>query len=914
MLDLCETTDHAKVFKKNIYDLPIDDIQSKNTLDEKILCVSLSDNKYSILDITKKSVSYKEFVTSNDVQSNYSCIVLFTNGVNAKILQCTNNSEYYEYTQRAFEVIKKINLLIKQNVNLKIIFLSEENADLSSIFNAVAKCWKSENVQLWIKAITIDNYSDSNLNEIITHELSYKNTLTLQDTIEYNNNKRVRSELITIEQKSSQLCLQSKDVVFITGGARGIVPHMVYELCAQIPNLTIILTGRTNLEFSTKSKNRNKSNYDELQQNIIKLNKICNLEYIVCDISNYNELVKVVNNTVHKHNKISAFIHAAGISIDKTVEELTYSDWRAVLDTKIVPLLVLNDTLNINNLSAVVNISSAAALFGNIRQSAYSAANSVLESYTKSISSRCIAKSLAFSAIEGGMVSDGLRAVMKSLELTCLSPNSISSCLVNCLNDENNGETIEYMSNDKMFIDQIEVEKKERSLLTVFKDSKIVITGHNKAVSIPISITESEYIRFEGHRFFNKIVVPASFVINKIMDISKILYPDIKNIKISEYKALEMIVIEDNLKTNTILRCIIELDEERANIKVLLDGAVKAKAIVVGVDNYQHKKCGMYDEETILEPYTKACYGLDKIDLGDEYQIIDKVTHLDSLSVSLTASSGVKGFKSCEAALECITQSNSLYTTKFYDYPSFPYQIHNLVISNNIESKQFKVDSCINNYPVSEPLCSTAASVSDASGNQIISCEKWVNVFNQFINIQTHENMIVGNANINELKMKGDLSKDAGLDPCHYYNDHNIVIDCHETLKIAMALMLAKLGIKHKIDLEFKNNMLCGVSEYGFTKTIIVNDLVFVFHLNQDFEIVQPTNQQLDSVNIAIDSKIPILYGYQYVENLMKASMELMRNNFDELKTINCLSDWVELIGSKTNFKAKLFDDLLLAY
>jgi NADP-dependent 3-hydroxy acid dehydrogenase YdfG len=905
MLDLCDSTDNFTKYIKVVSDLPFENNYiNESNLPSDILVVAFNNNHSPTFTATHKTIPYEEFITLNSIQDKPTTLVFLTSAKDILSINDTFYSEYIDYTHKAFNTIKKINSILKENNKIKVLFLNDSKSHFAKIFTAAVKCWKQEAPKFWLKAISVNALEDIDLDKILAFELKSNETLTLQDTVDYVDNLRVRPELQKLDYTTDNHCIKSGDVVFVTGGGKGVVAHMVYELCSIIPNLTLVITGRSKPNSTSL----------ELTNNLAKLNKISKLEYIVCDITNHEQLTNTLNKTLQKHKKIDAFIHAAGLSIDSTVDKLNYTDWRLVLDTKILPLLVLHNTINIKQLKILISISSAAALFGNIRQSSYSAANSVLESYTNSLSTKCHSKTLSFSAIEGGMVSDGLRAVMKTLNLTCLSVQSISSSLVDSMNNDFNGQTIEYISNDQFFINKIEAERKERAILNSFKGSKIVLEKNNKLIRIPIKIVLKEHPKLKMHRFFGRIVVPASHILNTIIKVYRVLYPEHSEIIISEYNALSMIVLDENTNKATTLNYILQTNEDTTTINIELDNSKKSSVIIKHprTENSQLDRHTIENHET--EPYYDKCYGSNKIDLGTDYQIIQSVNNLDSLGVSLVTTTKETTLDPCEAALESITQSNALYTTCFYQTPSFPYKIKQLAVKTCISSEKFRVNSILNNYPLIEPLCSTRTFISDSSGNPIGSCKEWINVYNRFIHFDETEYLIKGEAKIDDLNMKTALSRAAGIDPSHYFITHNININCHDILKISLAILLARLGIDNKIELNTHNNTLSGEYSGGFVKAVMFDDTVYVFALSTDFEVISFNPNQTDECHVDMDTRIPVLHGLQYAKSLLNTGTALLNQSSDKQTKIRSLDHWVEIIGEKTTYKAKLYNNLLFAY
>jgi NADP-dependent 3-hydroxy acid dehydrogenase YdfG len=910
-MELCDTTDDIRKVIKSTHNFPVKHHNEVYQAESEVI-YHVSAAVPHKLTISKHSAILEEFIKLNEVPDDITTLVITYFPDKPERLIDITHDYYIAFTKTIFNLIKKLNTLLKTNT-YKVLFLSNLDYEFSSIFNAIVKCWKSENSNYWLKSVAIDINQDTNLEQIINNELSSKATLSLQNSVEYHSNKRVRSELVELTEHNQKHYIKSGDVIFVTGGSRGIVPGMLFSLCSTIPNLTLIVTGRSPSNYKSNKINGTSDNTHEINSNLKKLSRISNLDYVVCDISNYDSFTQVLEATKKKYQKIDAFIHTAGLSIDQTVDKISYSEWRAVLDTKIVPLIALSKTLDINKLKIFIGFSSAAALFGNLKQAAYSAANSVLEKFTHNIKTCCPAKSLAFTAIEGGMVSDGLRAVMKTLDLTCISQKSIENCLVESMNHHNNGKTIEYIANDKMFVSQIDKESIERSIFDRFIGSYYEINHQSSSINVPIKLNTHDLARFNDHKFFGKKVVPASFILDKILNLCTTIYPNQQYIRIKEYHAAEMIVVSEKHNQTSHLMFSIRFNSEQTEIHLLEGKRLKATAIIDEQADLTPAHTHFVDEIT-ADTSSAQVYGPDKIDLGSEYHIISKVNNLNPLAVSINTTIDDKCFSPYEAAMESITQGIALYSSHYHHYPCFPYKIKNLNIKLKHIACKFHVAIGVHNFPLQEPICSTTVQVSDESGNQLVSCETWNNVYNRFLDLEITDKEIYGKAKVNDLKLKSQISKAAGIDPCHYFEFHNIDIECNDVLKCAMALVLSKLGITNKLEFEFNTNIFSTTYLERHIKAAISGDSVYIFAISQPFDIVLPTKSSIDITSVIIDEKIPVIQGQKFTEQLITSCSELLRLHSDNLKELQSTQDGYRVIGNKSSHIVKTFGDLLFAY
>ena len=78
------------------------------------------------------------------------------------------------------------------------------------------------------------------------------------------------------------------------------------------------------------------------------------------------------------HGPITAVVHGAGIIEDKRIPDKTAESFDRVMQTKLLPLLTLTETLDLGRLKLAVLFSSSAGYFGNPGQCDYAASNEIV--------------------------------------------------------------------------------------------------------------------------------------------------------------------------------------------------------------------------------------------------------------------------------------------------------------------------------------------------------------------------------------------------------------------------------------------------------------------------------------------------------------------------------------------------------
>ncbi|MFV8343471.1 SDR family oxidoreductase [Flavobacterium sp. XS2P39] len=161
------------------------------------------------------------------------------------------------------------------------------------------------------------------------------------------------------------------NTILITGGGSGI-GFEIAKLFSK--NNTVVITGR---------------NENRLKQAVSQLE---NTYYIVSDITKEKDINSLAKNIKTQFPNLNLLINNAGLAIvhnltekegnthDKALEEITTNYLSTIRITeKLLPIISLNDE------SAVINVSSVAALVPSHMLSTYSASKAALHSYTQSL-------------------------------------------------------------------------------------------------------------------------------------------------------------------------------------------------------------------------------------------------------------------------------------------------------------------------------------------------------------------------------------------------------------------------------------------------------------------------------------------------------------------------------------------------
>ena len=137
-------------------------------------------------------------------------------------------------------------------------------------------------------------------------------------------------------------------VVLVTGSSRGIGKAIVMDFARKGYNVVINYI---------KEDNQAK----ELKERLEKEYHIKALT-IRSDVSNENEVQKMIDTIINKFGRIDVLVNNAGIAIDKEFEDRTAEDWKIILSVNLIaPFIVSkyvgNEMLK-NKYGRIINISS----------------------------------------------------------------------------------------------------------------------------------------------------------------------------------------------------------------------------------------------------------------------------------------------------------------------------------------------------------------------------------------------------------------------------------------------------------------------------------------------------------------------------------------------------------------------------
>ncbi|WP_102796139.1 type I polyketide synthase [Bowmanella denitrificans] len=256
----------------------------------------------------------------------------------------------------------------------------------------------------------------------------------------------------------SKPALDDKDVVLVTGGARGITATCVLELAKQT-GAAFMLLGRTDINAQRPEWAKDCQDVaqlraaaiqavkqqgelptpvkidkmlgsilqaEEVQQTLNQLQELgCRASYVAVDILDKERLKQALTEAQQQLGKVTALVHGAGNLADKKLDKKTAEDFESVFGTKVRGLENLVRVLTPGSLKLLCLFSSVSGFFGNAGQTDYAMANEVLSKFAHDWQfyypqSRVCA--INWGPWDSGMVSDTLKRAYQERGI-CIIPS-----------------------------------------------------------------------------------------------------------------------------------------------------------------------------------------------------------------------------------------------------------------------------------------------------------------------------------------------------------------------------------------------------------------------------------------------------------------------------------------------------------
>ena len=185
---------------------------------------------------------------------------------------------------------------------------------------------------------------------------------------------------------------EGNKVALITGSSRGIGRAIAIELAKN--GFDIIINNNESEKEGIETAN--------------EINKISNAIFITCDITNPDQINKMIEKTIDEYGKIDVLVNNAGIAIDKRFENMTFDQWEKVISVNLTGAFNCTKAV-INHMQKqgggnIINISSIIGEIGNTGQANYAASKGGLIAFTKSLAKEYAMDEIYVNAIAPGFI------------------------------------------------------------------------------------------------------------------------------------------------------------------------------------------------------------------------------------------------------------------------------------------------------------------------------------------------------------------------------------------------------------------------------------------------------------------------------------------------------------------------------
>jgi len=182
-------------------------------------------------------------------------------------------------------------------------------------------------------------------------------------------------------------------VALVTGSSRGIGRAIAIELAKG--GISVVI-----------------NNDKDSQEGLEVMNEIKKMGqhamYIQADVSDLNQVEKMVEKVINEFDRVDILINNAGITRDKILEKMDIDYWNRVISVNLTG--AFNCTKSViqymkkQGSSKIINISSISAEIGNIGQSNYSAAKGGIISFTKTVAKEYAKYGIIVNAVAPGFI------------------------------------------------------------------------------------------------------------------------------------------------------------------------------------------------------------------------------------------------------------------------------------------------------------------------------------------------------------------------------------------------------------------------------------------------------------------------------------------------------------------------------
>jgi 3-oxoacyl-[acyl-carrier protein] reductase len=182
-------------------------------------------------------------------------------------------------------------------------------------------------------------------------------------------------------------------VALVTGSSRGIGRAIAIELAKSGIDLVV-----------NDSKNPHEGL--EVVNEITKIGQ--RAIYIQADVSDPDQVEKMVEEIISEFGKIDILVNNAGIIVDKLLRDMTIEEWNKVIAVNLTGVFNCTKSaikyMQKQKSGNIINISSVSGQIGNIGQANYSASKAGVISFTKTVAKEYAKDGIIVNAVAPGFI------------------------------------------------------------------------------------------------------------------------------------------------------------------------------------------------------------------------------------------------------------------------------------------------------------------------------------------------------------------------------------------------------------------------------------------------------------------------------------------------------------------------------
>ncbi|MFT5396972.1 MAG: NAD(P)-dependent dehydrogenase (short-subunit alcohol dehydrogenase family), partial [Gammaproteobacteria bacterium] len=484
-----------------------------------------------------------------------------------------------------------------------------------------------------VRCKSIDIDSDSHSISLLQEEIFFEGPLETGLVGEQLYQLSLEEEMLGVAQ-SEQSLLNEKDLIVVSGGARGVTAEVAIKL-AESYQCNLLLLGRssepedepewlTTLTEPAAIKKEILDNSDEKlkpaelekrYQSILANREIksslqrieqtgVKVQYASVDVTDNDAVANVIDMARIELGNVTGIIHAAGVLADRLIEDKTAEQFNTVYSTKVDGLKSLLSATRDDELKLMVLFSSTTARLGRKGQVDYAAANEVLNKIAQSENkerSGCKVLSVNWGPWDGGMVTPALKKLFAEEGVGVIGLNAGADYLIQEIESAGPVETVILGETDNI-------------LTTIPLNKSLPLTERGDlaiAFERDLSVRSNDFLN--SHVMNGQAVLPVAVIIEWFAHGALHLNPGMQFHGFDDFRILKGITLKAD--ENVHLRILAGAMIQQGNLSLVpvelrSDELLHASAVMILVDAY---------EKNVL-PRLKAVKGLYQYQQGEYYQ------------------------------------------------------------------------------------------------------------------------------------------------------------------------------------------------------------------------------------------------------------------------------------------------------